>query len=103
MKDVAILGELDILEGNLLTLLIEPDEEPQDPVVQLYVKTLTGKIIGLKTNLIVSVLACKEMIKESEGVPTYVMRLFFKPEELKIMEDHKRLSDCEFLNFMSPI
>ena len=61
-----------------------------DNEIQIYVKTLIGKILTISCQLNYTIEEIKEKIQDIEGIFPYDQRIFFKGKQL---EDSRVLSD----------
>ena len=66
-----------------------------DLIWTVFVKTLTGKTLTLKTNENDYVYGLKWKIRDSEGIPPQQLRLIFAGKQ---MEDSRRLKDYGMSN-----
>ena len=90
LQDNIPLFQYDIQEGNVLTLFTYlPIKEKENELLQLFIKTLTGKEIPLIVDPSLTIQQLKCEIQDKEGVPSDQQRLIFSGAQL---EDSRTLA-----------
>ena len=90
LQDNILLFQYDIQEGNVLTLFTYlPIKEKENELLQLFIKTLTGKEIVLTVDPTLTIQKLKCEIQDKEGVPSDQQRLIFAGAQL---EDSRTLA-----------
>ena len=90
LQDNIPLFQYDIQEGNVLTLFTYlPIKEKENELLQLFIKTLTGKEIVLTVDPTLTIKKLKCEIQDKEGVPSNQQRLIFAGAQL---EDSRTLA-----------
>ena len=85
MEDWRILADYDFQNLGRIELRLPSN------LIQVYLKTLTGKTITLRCCLSDTVAVLKSMIYDKEGVPPDQQRLMFHG---RLLEDSRSLSEC---------
>ena len=90
LQDNIALFQYDIQEGNVLKLFTYlPIKEKENELLQLFIKTLTGKEIVLTVDPTLTIQKLKCEIQDKEGVPSDQQRLIFAGAQL---EDSRTLA-----------
>ena len=90
LRDNISLFQYDIQEGNVLTLFTYfPIKEKERELLQIFIKTITGKEITLTVDPSLTIQKLKCEIEDAEGVPSDQQRIIFAGAQL---EDSRTLA-----------